>query len=84
MGEKAKEDVQQGGVVGLEGGSWVAEKNGGNLLGVWFSKQNFSFSHVRVTDTPALILSAIYALTISSFVDDEITIIYIQTFHSKI
>jgi hypothetical protein len=30
-GEKAKEDVQQGGVVGLEGGSWVAEKNGGNL-----------------------------------------------------
>ena len=32
-GKKAKEDVQQGGVVGLEGGSWVAEKNGGNLLG---------------------------------------------------
>ena len=30
-GKKAKEDVQQGGVVGLEGGSWVAEKNGGNL-----------------------------------------------------
>jgi hypothetical protein len=31
-GGKAKADVQQGGVVGLEGGSWVAEKNGGNLL----------------------------------------------------
>ena len=30
-GKKAKEDVQQGGVVVLEGGSWVAEKNGGNL-----------------------------------------------------
>jgi hypothetical protein len=43
-GEKAKEDVQQGGVVGLEGGSWVAEKNGGNLLRLCGSRRIFPMS----------------------------------------
>ena len=61
MGEKAKEDVQQGGVVGLEGGSWVAEKNGGNLrvaaVGsgrIFAEPGEFSFpnEHCPYTDTP--------------------------------
>jgi hypothetical protein len=71
-GKKAKEDVQQGGVVGLEGESWIAEKNSGNLR-VAVVLEEFFISVSQVLNfhchilTPFSFCSASYAFFLRTF-----------------